>query len=209
MRKKEGDKQAAIIEAAIKVFAQLGFHGAKIYHIADNAGIATGTVYLYFSSKESILENIFESAWKQLFKSMETIINNTSLGSIEKFDFIINAVFDYFNSNPPLAMVFVNEQHRLVQKDNQQFTGFYNKTIGLIERYLREGILDKAFDSSIDPVIYSNFIFGGLRYLLLQWANDQKSYPLDMIRKCVKNLVLSGIVGKNLTNSVAFNDVAF
>jgi len=55
MRTKEGNKEQAIVTAAINVFASVGYFDAKIHRIADNADIATGTVYLYFSNKEKIL----------------------------------------------------------------------------------------------------------------------------------------------------------
>lgn len=199
MRKKEGDKESAIIEAAIKVFAKMGFHDAKIHHIADNAGIATGTVYLYFGNKENILLHIFETVWKQLFQSLEIICKEDSISTVIKFNLMIDAVFDYFNSNPSLAMVFVNEQNRLVQKDRGHFTGYYAKTIELIEMHLREGINHRLFDVSVNPIIYSHLIFGGLRHLLLQWAHDQSSFSLDTIRQSVKDFALFGLTGKHIS----------
>lgn len=195
MRKKEGDKKADIISAAIKFFAKMGFHDTKIHHIADNAGIATGTVYLYFGNKEKILLNIFETVWKHIFENLEQISQNQTLETLIKFDQMVDSLFNYFTSDPLLARVFVNEQNRLVQKKKELFTVYYLKSIRLIEDLVKEGIDRKTFDPSIEPLTCSHFIFGGLRHILLQWSDDQSRYSLDTIRLNIKNYIRYGLTG--------------
>lgn len=195
MRKKEGDKEANIISAAINIFAQMGFHDAKIHHIADTAGIATGTIYLYFGNKENILLHIFETVWKHIFENLEQISQNQTLETMVKFDQMIDSLFNYFTSDPLLTRVFVNEQNRLVHKKKELFTGYYLKSIKLIEELIKEGIQRKTFDSSIEPLTCSHFIFGGLRHILLQWSDNQTCYSLDTIRFNIKNYIRYGLTG--------------
>ena len=59
-----GDKREAISKAAVKVFAQRGFFNAQVADVARAAGVAAGTVYLYFRSKDEILTSIFERTMK-------------------------------------------------------------------------------------------------------------------------------------------------
>ncbi len=66
MRTREGNKERAILEAAIAVFADHGYHGARVSAIARRAGVATGSVYLYFPNKEAILLRIFDDLWSWL-----------------------------------------------------------------------------------------------------------------------------------------------
>src|SRR5947207_6789506 len=54
------DKRARIIDAAIKVFAERGFHTATVAEIARAAGVADGTIYLYFKSKDDLLLRLFD-----------------------------------------------------------------------------------------------------------------------------------------------------
>src|SRR6478672_143600 len=56
------DKREAILRSAIKVFAGRGYFNSKVADIAGEAGIADGTVYLYFKSKDEILHSIFDRA---------------------------------------------------------------------------------------------------------------------------------------------------
>lgn len=73
MRRKEGNKEQDIITAAIEVFAEDGYHEAKISKIAELANVATGSVYLYFESKEDLLVKIFSNLWIKLISLVNTI----------------------------------------------------------------------------------------------------------------------------------------
>ena len=86
MRPKEGHKEEDILEAAIKVFAEEGFHDAKISKIAKRANVATGSVYVYFKNKDDLLIKIFQSIWEQLYIELRDIAANKGLSPIEKVD---------------------------------------------------------------------------------------------------------------------------
>ncbi len=193
MRTREGNKEQEIFEAAIKVFAEQGYFKAKISQIAAAAGLATGTVYLYFGKKESILLKIFEQVWGELFRLIERIHGRVDLDSREKFETIIDALFDYFTSNPSLALVFVNEQQHLIHKDAKQFTRFYDKTMVLSETLMHEGIRAGIFNAYLDAQVFSAFFFGGLRHLLHQWAENRPGFSLGEIRQTMKLAVFHGI----------------
>jgi TetR/AcrR family fatty acid metabolism transcriptional regulator len=81
MRRKSGDKEKSIANAAIKVFARDGFHGAKITRIAEEAGVATGSVYLYFKNKESILKHLFSQLWQELHEAFDIAVHRTDLSA--------------------------------------------------------------------------------------------------------------------------------
>lgn len=195
MRKKEGDKERDILEAAVEVFAEKGFHDTKIHTIADRAGIATGTVYLYFGNKENILLRIFEMFWEELYNTFENINKSDSLRSFEKYNALIDSLFDYFSQNPSLALLYINEQNYLMHKKPEEFTSFYQKTMNMIESCLREGITMGAFNASINASIASRFFLGGFRLLLQEWVRSPEKYILDDLRKNVKTLLFTGLTG--------------
>ena len=63
---KKGEKRQQILDSAVAVFAAKGFYNAKVTDIAHKAGVAHGTVYLYFQTKEDILIQIFEEKFEEL-----------------------------------------------------------------------------------------------------------------------------------------------
>jgi TetR/AcrR family fatty acid metabolism transcriptional regulator len=197
MRKREGDKERDILSAAIEVFAERGFHDTKIHSIADRAGIATGTVYLYFGNKENILLRIFEMFWEELYISFEIINKSDSLKSIEKYNTLIDSLFEYFSKNPSLALLYINEQNYLMHKKPEEFTSFYQKALDMVESCLREGSAQGVFNATIDASIASHFFLGGFRLLFQEWVRSPERYTIDNLRFNVKALLFTGLTGKN------------
>jgi len=193
MRKKEGNKERDILDASVSVFSCEGYSNAKMHTIAENAGIASGTIYLYFTNKEEILLKIFESVWENIFRLLDTIDSEEN-DPICKFHRMIDSVFELFDSKPALATVFVNEQHHIMKRANKLLLSNYQKTLCICENVLTLGIQKHIFKKEIDPLIFSSFFFGGIRYTLQQWALDQKKYNIYKMRETVKSLVLSGIL---------------
>ncbi len=193
MRKKEGNKELDIIDASVRVFSSEGYSEAKIHKIADEAGIASGTVYLYFKNKEEILLRIFESVWKNLFERIDKVDKN-ECEPIRKVQLLIDNVFEFFNSDPALATVFVNEQHHIMKRDNTIVMNNYKKSIGICEKVVSEGIKMNVFKKETDSIIFSTLLFGGIRYLLQQWAQNREILSLEKSRENIKNFVLYGIV---------------
>lgn len=196
MRLKEGNKEQDIINSAISIFAEKGFHNAKISDIAKEANVATGSVYRYFKNKEDIIIKIFEELWSKLFSEIENLTDNSSLSPLEKLDTIIDLIFDLFSDNPSLAVVFVNEQNNLILTKENKFAVYYNKFLDLGVAALKEGQKDASIYPSIDPEIFRHFVFGAIRNLIHMWAQDQKKYPLLKIRANIKLLIKSGIKSK-------------
>lgn len=193
MRTKKGNKEKDILDAAVKIFAHNGYHNAKISKIAEEAGVATGSVYVYYENKKDILLKIFENLWEKLFHEARRSINNSNLTPSEKIDTLIDVVFDIFAMNPSLAIVFVNEQFNFLLSEEGKFQGFYDKFLDLGEIILKEGIKDGTFSKHLDRTIYRYYIFGAIRNLLHKWAQDPEKLPLHKIRQNVKYLAKYGI----------------
>lgn len=195
MRTKEGNKEKDILEAAIKVFARYGYHDSKIYQIAQEAGVATGSVYVYYNNKEDLLHCIFDELWNKLYLEIKKVAEVKSTTSIEKIDEIVDLCMDVFAENPSLAIVFVNEQN-LVSRDTGRFTSYYNKFLDFAEDVLKEGIKQGEVYPEIDLDIFRQYILGGLRNLIHKWAEEPEHFTLSRIRRNFKFLIKHGIVNK-------------
>ena len=194
MRTKEGNKEKDIIEAAVEVFAREGYHNARITTIADAAGCSTGSVYLYYESKEDLLLEIFRRLWQELTTTTAEFVRRTDIGPVAKFEGMLDLFFDLFASNRPLAIVFVNEQNHLVQRGTGDFNPLYERYLALAGEVLAEGRRAGAFNDTIDLKVLLQFAFGGIRNLIHQWASDPERLPLNTIRRNVKAIFKQGIL---------------
>jgi len=194
MRLKEGNKEKDIKEAAIEIFARDGFHNSKISSIAEKAGVATGSIYLYFKNKEEILIKIFENLWEEMINEVESIISRHDLTEIEKLDAMIDTNFDIFIENPHLTIVFVNEQNYLLQKYGRDKFTYYKQFFTLGEKIIDDGIKNGSFNPNLDTKVFRNFILGGIRNLLDLWAQDSNEYRLNVVRQNVKFILKKGIL---------------
>jgi TetR/AcrR family transcriptional regulator, fatty acid metabolism regulator protein len=194
MRKREGNKEKAILEAATKVFAKSGYHNAKISVIAQEAGVATGSVYLYYKDKEGILLTIFDQLWSRLTKNLLETVKRTDIDSSKKLDIVVEDFFGFFISNPSIATVFVNEQHKLMKDKRGNVAKYYNDFFDLTEEIIREGVNKKVFNTDIDTKLARYFILGGLRNVLLQWAQQSEPFTLEKIKQNVKYFIRHGLL---------------
>ena len=194
MRKREGNKEQAILEAAVKVFAQHGYHRSKISSIADHAGVAAGSVYLYYKNKEGILLTIFDRLWAELTDSLRKTVKRSDIDPSQKLDYVIDNFFGVFIANPSLASVFVNEQHHLINDKRGNVAKHYNNFFDLAEEIIHDGVQKKIFNDNIDIKLFRHFITGGLRNLLGQWAQQSQTLSLDRIRRNVKLFIKHGLL---------------
>ena len=197
MRTKEGNKREDIIRAAISEFAKKGFHKAKVATIAENAAVATGSVYVYFENKESLIYEIFDDVWKKLYESMEVLAGQEDVSPVEKFDAMIDMIFDTFTESPDLALVIVNEQNPLLVSNTGKFTKYYDMFITLGEKIIKNGIQKGIFTDKIDIPIFRHYFLGAFRDLVHSWALDKKAFPLNLIRQNIKFLSKNGLLNRS------------
>lgn len=193
MRKKEGNKEADILNAAVKVFAKYGFYESKISKIAELANVSVGSIYVYYQNKDFILYKIFENHWTEMYTKLRMIYDQ-KYDSICKFDAMIDAIFDVFSKDKNLALLIAHEQQRLLLRDSQNFTPYYWKFIELGEKIIREGIKHKKFHKELNVKLFKIFLMGGFRECINNWASAPEKITLNSIRKTVKSVTKYGIV---------------
>src|SRR5215475_13650264 len=98
------DKRRVILDAAVRVFARQGFHTCRVSDIADDAGVAYGLVYHYFSSKEEILDTLFLERWDVM---LGAIAEADASGDTprEKLHAIAAFIIDSYRHDPDLMKV--------------------------------------------------------------------------------------------------------
>ncbi|GGE36874.1 TetR family transcriptional regulator [Pullulanibacillus camelliae] len=163
------EKKKLIIESAIKLFAENGFHNTSVQEIANHAQMSKGTVYLYFDSKEDLLLKIFYYYYDSI-KNKINSINKLQLTPKEKFTKQIMIQFEEIHDNHSFFTMFMREQaltfhdelHTLIKK---------MRTDTL--RWIENSILD-IYGSEVQPYIYDLFfIIEGLAQSYFKLIFDQ------------------------------------
>lgn len=196
MRVKTGNKDKKILEAAIKVFAVDGYHDSQISKIAEIAGIATGSIYLYYKNKEDILIKIIEGTWEKIYSNLKSIYSLKDKTAKEKYDLMIDAVFEVFTSDRDLAAVLVNDQDVVIKTVRERYANFYDKVLDVGENIIKEGIKNGEFNKETNLKALRLFIFGALRYTIREWLHNPKKYKVPELKTALKNIIKNGILAR-------------
>lgn len=174
------NKKERIINAAIKIFADKGFYTANVADVAREAGVADGTIYLYFKNKDDLLISLFETKMEDILKRFSTLIGS-QIQADQKLRQFIHLYFQMIEEDQNLAEVFQVElrQSSKFLKDyhNQKFIDFLN----LIGDIIHQGQTDGRFNPNISIHTMKLIIFGALDELARQWILTE--HPLDNLEK--------------------------
>lgn len=179
MRQKTGDKHLAILQAAVQVFAEQGFADAKVARIARVAGVATGSVYNYFDSKEDLLHSIFRDMWSRMLEPLSVLGALQDLRPEERLRQMVDAVFERFSEDANLARVFVNEQSFWMHRWEGDLAVLFQRFIDLLGRTLA----DSGLAPGMDPTIQRYLVFGAVRQLIHQWADPACPFTREQARE--------------------------
>jgi TetR/AcrR family transcriptional regulator, fatty acid metabolism regulator protein len=163
-----GDKRERILAAAERIFARHGFFAARVSEIAKEAGVADGTIYLYFKSKDDLLISLFESRMRQVNEALRAAIADRPPG--EQLRAFIRTYLQLVSDEPAAAEVLTIELRQsskfMKEYDNPEFAAFLRMLGGIVADGQARGELDRAIPSHIA----ARMIFGILDELALAWV---------------------------------------
>ncbi len=164
------DKRTRILDAAIRVFAERGYHAARVGDIAEDAGVAHGLLYHYFASKDEVLKTIFVENWGQLIVRFRAV-EKTDEPAEEKLAGIAKILLRTWRNDPALVTVMVREVARspLIQGQVAEV----GEAFAIVQRVIEEGQASGAFRSGIDARLASWVVYGGLEEVLTGWVLGQ------------------------------------
>jgi TetR/AcrR family fatty acid metabolism transcriptional regulator len=164
-----GDKRDRILRAAVRVFARNGFHATRVSEVAKAAGVADGTIYLYFKSKEELLVSLFEDRVEKLLTYMREELpkEESAPGRLRA---VINMQLGLLESERELAeiiTVIIRQSTRLLKEfAAPRFLAY----LDAIARIIAEGQASGDFRKDVSPHIVARAVFGALDGITLTWA---------------------------------------
>lgn len=190
--KNDKPKYRQIIDAAIIVIAQNGYHQAQVSKIAKQAGVADGTIYLYFKNKEDILISVFGDKMSVFTESLQYIIKTES-SSEAKLGRMIENHFNVLASDAHLAVVTQLELRQSNKILRQKINEILKDYLKLLDEILIEGMVNGEFNPVMDVRLARSMVFGTIDEIITTWVMNDQRYDLLALAPKVKDLILRGL----------------
>lgn len=192
----EPGKRERILDAAIKVFAAEGFYNAKVSQIAQAAGVADGTIYLYFKSKDDLLIQLFEDRMEIVNANLRAALSKET-SAVERLKHVVRLHLALVESNRDMAEVIsveLRQSSKFIREyANPKFADFLRSIAGAVVEGQRAGELR----SDIDPHIFARSLFGALDEIAVAWLvrhpGSKASIDLPRAAEHVGNLFIDGL----------------
>lgn len=174
---KKPDKYYAILEGALKVFAEHGFHKSQVSRIAKEAGVADGTIYLYFKKKEDILTSLFQEKLGELVEKLNHGLND-QMTAREALHKVCEIHFSVMEGNIHLAYLTQIELRQSDLELRKEIGLALKRYIILIENILEKGKKDGSFRPDFEVKLVRLLIFGGMDEVVTSWLISGQKYSL-------------------------------
>jgi TetR/AcrR family fatty acid metabolism transcriptional regulator len=185
-------KRESILRAATRVFAHNGYFNSKVADIARAAGVADGTVYLYFKSKEEILHSIFDQNMAEAIAADRKLIDKLS-DPREKLRRIAALHLERLGADRDLAVVFQVEL-RGSTKFMQEFSAAgFAEYLSLLRAIFEEGQRAGVFRKELNAKVAAKIFFGALDEMATNWIISKRSYKLEPMADVVMDVFLNGV----------------
>jgi AcrR family transcriptional regulator len=185
------DKRRVILDAAVRVFARQGFHTCRVSDIADEARVAYGLVYHYFSSKEEILDTLFLERWDLMLEAISEADAEQPTAP-EKLYAIAAFIVDSYRYDPELMKVIIVEVTRAANTFGRTHLAKIREAYDQITEIVERGQADGVFRAEIDPAVAALAFYGLIEQVLTGWIFE--SEPVDEERlERAKGLIVDTI----------------
>jgi TetR/AcrR family fatty acid metabolism transcriptional regulator len=186
-------KRDRILRAAIDTFAESGYFNAKVSDIARAAGVADGTIYLYFEGKEHLLITMFREHARNYLKSLESELAEVSRPE-ERIRLAIRHHLETLGRDRALAIVSQVELRHSLKFMSLLSHGEVGEYLNIIRSIVEQGQAEGVFRRNLHPQLVAKSVFGILDEMVTSWILSEKDYnPADHADQ-IADLVLTGLL---------------
>jgi TetR/AcrR family fatty acid metabolism transcriptional regulator len=187
-----GEKRDLILRAATKVFAQNGFFQSQVADVARVAGVAAGTVYLYFKGKDDLLVSIFERSMNEVLAECRAAIDKIA-DPAARLRELAHLHLGRLGRDKDLAVVFQVELRQSVKFMERFSESFLQDYFKLIRQAIADGQQSGAFRKDISATTSTKIFFGALDEMATNWVLSRRKYDLNAEADAVVDLFINGV----------------
>lgn len=184
-------KRDAILRAATDVFAERGYFNAQVADVARAAGVAAGTVYLYFRSKDDVLVSIFERTMREALAEGRAAVAQIR-DPRQRLRKLARLHLARLGRDRNLAVVFQVELRQSTKFMERLSSTLLRDYLGLIRSAIADGQRDGLFRADLNPTSAAKMLFGALDEMATNWMLSKRRYSLEADADTVLDLFLNG-----------------
>lgn len=196
---KNNDKYHRILEAAVSVFAKQGIFQSTVSQIAKEAGVADGTIYLYFKNKDDILVHFFSFKAKQVFDLFRQEVNKAD-NAVDKLRNLIRCHLEEFQRDRNMAVVYQSVTRQnvpTVRKEIKEMSGMYSD---IVLEIIEQGQMEDSIRKDLYLSLVKRFILGAVEEVINTWLRSGGTYNLTSMADPLIDLFIRGIGNTKLNN---------
>ncbi|MCX6544841.1 MAG: TetR/AcrR family transcriptional regulator [Acidobacteria bacterium] len=186
------DKHDAILRAATRVFARHGFFNAQVADVAREAGVAAGTVYLYFRSKDDLLASIFERTMRTAIDEGRAALSGVT-DPLARLTAIARLHLDRLGRDRDLAIVFQVELRQSIKHMERFSSTLLREYLGIIRGVIADGQSAGVFRQDVKATTVAKILFGALDEMATNWILSRRRYALTADANEVVDLLVGGL----------------
>lgn len=194
--KKDRPKYKQIIDAAVIVIAENGYHQAQVSKIAKQAGVADGTIYLYFKNKEDILISMFQEKLGVFISNIDEEMARVTSAK-DKMLVLISKHFEILFEDKHLAIVTQLELRQSNKEIRHKINDVLKGYLKLVDSILVTGVEQGEFHQDIDIRLARHMVFGTLDEIVTTWVMNEQKYDLVKQAQPVHELIIKGLGAKS------------
>lgn len=195
LKNNQKPKYKQIIDAAVITIAENGYHQCQVSKIARQAGVADGTIYLYFKNKEDILISLFREKMQHFIQKLSEIIAGKNTAT-EKLLLLVENHFRILSENHALAIVTQLELRQTNKELRLKINDILKGYLKLIDDILIEGIENGEFDAKLDIRLARQMIFGTIDETATSWVMTDHKFDLVSLAPKIHQLLIHGCGNK-------------
>jgi TetR/AcrR family fatty acid metabolism transcriptional regulator len=185
-------KYHRILDAAIKVFAEQGFHQATISQVAREAGVADGTIYLYFKNKADILSNFFSHRSRQVFENFRQVVSEAE-GAEAKLRSLIKLHLSEFQKDRNMAVVFQREALLARYIKDVYITEVTRMYMDILSEIIQLGQAEGTIRKDLPAGLARRFILGAINEVINTWLVTGRQNDMVKMADPLVDLYFNGI----------------
>jgi len=189
---KKNNKYKRILESAVRVFAKYGFYQSTISQIAKEAGVADGTIYLYFKNKDDILVQSFSYKIKQVFERFKKEVEKGQTAK-DKLINLIRHHLKVFQGDRDMAVLYQTETHQSKRLAEDQIKEMSKMYLDIISEIVEQGQQEGNIRKDLYMVLVKRIIIGSVDEVINTWLHSDGKYDLVSMADPLVELFIQGI----------------